>query len=57
LNRFAADRDTSFCQEIFDIAVAEIEAKVKPNGIGNDIGRESVALVSIHVAILSIWPS
>ena len=52
-DRFAAYGDTSFGQEIFNIAVAEIETEVEPDSVGNDIGRESVALISIHKPILS----
>ena len=33
-----ADVDTSFSEEIFDIAVAEIESVVEPDGVRNDIG-------------------
>ena len=36
-NRFAADSDASFSQEIFDITVAQVEAVVEPDGVGNDI--------------------
>jgi hypothetical protein len=39
---FSADGDTSFCEEIFDISMAEIEAVVEPDGITDDVGRESV---------------
>jgi len=56
-DRLAADGDASFSQEIFDIAMAEIEAMVEPDGIGNDIWREPVALVYIHAPILSILVS
>ena len=35
------------------IAVTQVEAIVEPDGIGNDIWRESVALVGIHWPILS----
>ncbi|MFT5483042.1 MAG: hypothetical protein ACI9GW_001697 [Halieaceae bacterium] len=41
-------------EQIFDISMAEIESVVKPGGIGNDIWRESVAFVCVHLSILSI---
>ena len=52
-DRFAADSDTAFSEKIFDISVAEIEAEVQPDGVADDIGRESMALVCIHEPILS----
>ena len=51
---FSADSDASFGQKIFDITVAEIEAIVEPDSIGNDIGRESVTFICIHPPIVSI---
>jgi hypothetical protein len=41
-------------QEIFDIPVAEVESIVEPDGVGNDIRRESVALICSHRPILAI---
>jgi hypothetical protein len=52
--RFAADDDASLSQQIFNISMAEIEAVVQPDCVGNDIGRESVTLISIHTPILPI---
>jgi hypothetical protein len=43
-DRFAADSDASLSKEIFDIAVAQIEAIVEPDGVGNDIGWESMVM-------------
>jgi hypothetical protein len=37
-DRFPGKDDVSFGQDIFDIAVTEVEAIVEPDGIGNDIG-------------------
>jgi hypothetical protein len=54
-NRFAADSDASLGKKILDISVTQIEAIVEPDCVGNDVGRESVTLVSIHHLILSIW--
>lgn len=34
------------------IVVAKIETIVEPDGVANDIRRESVALASVHVPIL-----
>ena len=55
-NRFAGDSNTAFGQKILDIPVAQVETIVEPNGIRNDIRRESVALVGIHEPSLSISP-
>ena len=52
---FSADGDASFSEKIFYIAMAEVESVVEPDGVGNDIWRESVAFVSIHPPILAIW--
>jgi len=35
-------------QKFFDIAVGEIESMVEPNNIGNNVGRESGALIVIQ---------
>ena len=52
-DRFAADDDASFSEEIFYIAVTEVEAIIEPDGVGNDVRWESMALICIHVSILS----
>jgi hypothetical protein len=49
-----ADCDSSFGQEALDIPVTQVESVVEPDGVGNDVRRESVAFVSIHEPILSI---
>ena len=49
-----ADVDTSFSEEIFYIAVAEIESVVEPDGVADDIRWESVSFVGSHPPILSI---
>lgn len=46
------DCDTAFSEEIFDIPVAEVEAVVEPDGVTDDVGWESVALVCIHCPIV-----
>ena len=55
-DRFAADSDASLSQKVFNITVAEIEAIVEPDSVTDDVGWESVALISIHAATLSISP-
>jgi hypothetical protein len=40
-------------QQILDISVTEVESLVEPNGIADNIWRESVALVCIHHQIIS----
>jgi len=34
--------------------MAEIKSIAEPDGVGDDIGRESMALVGIHGAIVAI---
>jgi hypothetical protein len=46
--------DTALSQEILNIAVTQIESIVKPDGVADDIGWESVAFVCIHPPILPI---
>jgi hypothetical protein len=47
-----ANGDAAFSQEIFDIPVTQIETIVEPDCMGDDIRRESVALVCVHGPIL-----
>ena len=54
---FVADSYTAFSQKVFDITVAEIESVIEPDGVGDDIGWESVTLVCVHPAILPIHGS
>jgi hypothetical protein len=35
--------------------VTEIESVVEPNGVADDIGRESVVFVSVHPQIIDQW--
>jgi hypothetical protein len=53
-DRLATDSNATFSEEILDIPVAEIKAIVEPDGVADDIGRETVALICIHEPILSI---
>lgn len=46
--------DASFSQEVFNIAVAEIEAVITPYSLGNDIRWEAVSFVGVHGQILLI---
>jgi hypothetical protein len=50
----SADGDATFSEEVFDISMAEIDSIVEPDSIGNDVGREAVALVCIHRRILVV---
>jgi hypothetical protein len=52
-NRFTADCDTALSQEVLDVAVAQVEALVEPDGVRDNIWRESVVLVCIHRQIVS----
>jgi hypothetical protein len=54
VNGFVADLDPAFSQQIFDIAVTGVESIVEPDGVTDDIWRESVTFVSIHPPILTI---
>jgi hypothetical protein len=56
-DRLAADSDASFSEKIFYIPVTEIESKVEPDGIGNDVWWKSVAFVGIHPPILAMSAS
>jgi hypothetical protein len=49
---FSADDNASFCQEFFDISLAEIESIVEPDGMENYVRRESMASACIHLSIL-----
>ena len=50
-----ADCDAAFSEQIFNSTVTQIESVVEPDGVGNDVRRESVAFVYVHGPILSIW--
>jgi hypothetical protein len=51
---FSTDGDAAPSEQIFDITMAEIKSVVEPDSIGNDVERESVAFVCIHLPILAI---
>ena len=51
---FSGYRDASLCQQIFNTPMAEVEFVVQPDGVGNDIRRESVAFINSHGPSLPI---
>jgi hypothetical protein len=55
--QFPADRDASFGQEVFDIAVAKVETVVQPDSIADDVGWKSMTLVCIHGQVLAVLAS
>ena len=48
------ESDATAIEQIFHITVAQIEALVEPDSVGNYIGWESVAFVGVHGPILAI---
>ena len=42
-DRLMADHDATLGQQILNVAKAEVEAEVEPNGMGDDVGREAIA--------------
>jgi hypothetical protein len=54
-DRFPSDYDSAFSQKIFDIPVAQVEALVEPDSMGNDIWREAVAFAGVHAPVLAIF--
>jgi hypothetical protein len=53
-NRFAADDNSSFSQQIFDVSMTEVEPEIEPDSIADDIRRESMAFICIHRPILAV---
>ena len=51
-DRFTADGNTPFGEEVFDISVAQTESTVQPNGVTDDLGRKPVSLVDVHPQIV-----
>ena len=41
-DRLVRNIEAAFCQEFLDVAVAEREAQIKPDGVADDVGREPV---------------
>ena len=42
---FVGDLDAALCEEILDVAIAEGEAEIHPDGALDDVGREAVAKI------------
>ena len=53
-DRFSGDDDSSLGQKILNISMAEIEAIVETDRIGNDIWWEAMAFICVHPSILAI---
>ena len=53
-DRFTADGDTSLGQQIFNIAVTQVESVVEPDGVADNIEWGSVAFICVHPPILAI---
>lgn len=43
---FIGDCNSTFGKQIFDVAKAECEAMIEPNGAGDDVGREAISAVA-----------
>ena len=60
-NRFIGDNDGSFSQQIFNIAKAQKETVIKPDGMANDFSREPMAVVArttgFHAVSLAVRSS
>jgi hypothetical protein len=56
-DRLAAACNSSFSQQMLNIAITEIEAIMEPNSVTDYFGRESVSFVGINRSILSISES
>jgi hypothetical protein len=53
-NRFVRHRDATFGKEIFNIAKAEREAMIQPNGVADDLRRKPVAAIQgFHRSIVA----
>ena len=55
--RLAADDDSAFSEQNFDIAMAQVESKIDPYCIADYIRREPVTFICIHLPILSTLSS
>jgi hypothetical protein len=56
-DRLVGDDDPALRQQILDVAVAQAEAVIKPGGVTDDLGRESVSVVALQsVAHLGSLP-
>ena len=53
-DRFSADSYATLSKEILDVSVTQVEAIVEPDGVADDIGRESVSFICVHPPSLPI---
>ena len=53
-DRFSANSNASLGQQIFDVSETEVEALVQPDGVADDIGRESMAFIGSYLPNLPI---
>jgi hypothetical protein len=42
-NALVADDQAAFGKQVLDVAQAELEAEVQPDGLADDLGREALA--------------
>jgi len=40
-----ADADAALGEQILNVAEAEVEAKVQPDSVSDDLGREAIAVI------------
>ena len=55
-NGFVRHGDSSFGKQIFDISEAHAESMVEPDGMTNDLGRESMSAVAVF-HLISLPPA
>ena len=48
-NRLVGNRDPALSEQVFRIAAAETKAVVEPDGVTDDLGRESIAMLTRRV--------
>ena len=46
-NRLVGDNDPALCQKIFDIAEAQAEPMIEPDGMADDLDRKTVSTCSL----------
>lgn len=51
--RLSSDGDASFGEEVFDVAMTQIESVVKADSISNDVGWETMSFICAHRLILA----
>jgi len=50
-NRLVGDNDPALGQKIFDIAEAQAEPVIQPDGVADDFGRKPVSVVAIRIRV------